>query len=123
MLYLRRQSLMLLLAALAVTLLVPFTVAFAKGSPIRFRASIVSVAQTSDTDAVVTVRLQSFEIPIHINGDTEIEFDGDEVGIDGLSVGAFIKVAGFFSAGGIVAEEINILDILEGQFRLRGTIT
>lgn len=120
--YLRRQSLAVL-GVFAVTLLVPFTNAFAKGSPIRFAASVVSVEQTSDTEAIVTVGLQSFEIPIHVNADTEIEFNGDEVGIDGLSVGAFIKVAGFFSAEGIVAEEINILDILEGQFRLRGTIT
>jgi hypothetical protein len=97
--------------------------AMAKGSDIRFRATVVRVDEAADGGATVTVRLQSVDVGILANADTEIESQGDEVGLDGLSAGAFVKIAGFFSADGIVAEEIDILDTVDGQFRLRGAIS
>ena len=117
------QSMLLSLAFFALTSLVSPASVFAGGSDVRFRATVVSVDQTSDTEAIVTVRLQSFNVPIIVNSDTEIESSGDEVGLAGLTAGAFIKISGFFSPEGITAEEIDILDSIEGQFRLRGTIS
>ena len=117
------RSMLWNLALIALILVAPSVPGFAKGSDVRFRATVVSVSQTSETDGTVTVRLQGFEVPIIVNGDTEIESFGDEVGLAGLTAGVFIKVAGFFSSDGITAEEIDILDISEGEFRLRGTIS
>ena len=91
----------------------------AKGSSVRFRATVVAVEQTSEIEGTVIVRLQSFNVPVVVNGDTEIESSGDEVGLEGLRAGAFVKISGFFSPDGITAEEIDILDTSEGQFRLR----
>ena len=118
------NSLKLFVAALAATtLLFSTSNLMAKGSDIRFRATVVRVDQTSATEATVTVKLQSFDVGILVNADTEIESHGDEVGLEGLTAGAFVKIAGFFSDAGIVAEEIDILDTVDGQFRLRGTIS
>ena len=117
-------SLRLLIATSIVALLViPPPSAAAKGSDIRFRATVVRVDETADGGATVTVRLQGFDVGILANADTEVESNGDEVGLNGLSAGTFVKIAGFFSADGIVAEEIDILDTVEGQFRLRGVIS
>ena len=103
-----------LLATLIVAALIaPADEAFGKGSSVRFRATVVRVDQTSDTEATVTVKLQSFDVGILVNADTEIESHGDEVGIEGLSAGTFVKIAAFFSGDGIVAEEIDILDTVE----------
>lgn len=97
--------------------------ALAKGSDVSFRGTVDSVTQTSDTEATVTIRLQNFNVEVLVNGDTEIESDGDDVGLAGLTAGTYIKISGFFSTDGITAEEIDILDTNEGQFRLRGLIT
>ena len=96
---------------------------YAKGTDVRFQATVNAIDATSETDATVTVQVEGFEIPIIVNSDTEIELAGEEVGLAGLSVGDFIKIAAFFSPEGITAEEMSILDGSEGEFRLRGRIT
>ena len=117
------RSMLLSLACFALTSLVSPASVSASGSDVRFLAAVVGVVQTSETEAIVIVRLQSFNVPIIVNDDTEIESSGDEVGLEGLSAGAFIKISGFFSPDGITAEEIDILDAIEGHFRLRGRIS
>ena len=117
------RSMLLSLAFFALMSLVSPASASASGSDIRFLAAVAGVVQTSETEGFVIVRLQTFNVPIIVNGDTEIELSGDEVGLEGLTAGAFIKLSGFFSPDGITAEEIDILDAFEGPFRLRGRIS
>jgi hypothetical protein len=114
---------LLIATSIVALLLIPPRSAAAKGSDIRFRATVVRVDETADGGTTVTVRLQGFDVGILANADTEVESNGDEVGLNGRSAGSFVKIAGFFSADGIVAEEIDILDTVEGQFRLRGVIS
>lgn len=116
----------LLLVAFAAISLPGFLLA--KGSPVRFSGVVARVDRVTSTQGTatvqgtVTVRLAGFEVPVQVNGDTEIESDGDQVGLAGIGVGDFLKVRAFFVNNGIMAEEIDILDDEAPQFRLRGNI-
>jgi hypothetical protein len=63
-----------------------------------------------------------FDLSIRITTNTEIALAGDIVGLKGVSPGDFVKVSGFFTATGIVAQDLEILDDTSGEFRLRGSI-
>ncbi len=93
-----------------------------RGTDVTFRGTVTRVEQTSG-GGTVTVRLVGFDVAVKVTGETDIESHGDAVGLTGIRVGDFVKVSGFFSASGIVAKEIQILDAQEGEFRLRGMIT
>ena len=111
--------------ALAVSVLLSLMVvsSAAKGTELKFRAMVTQIVQTTPTEGTVTVELFGIDVPIQVNSDTEIEIDGDDDGIASVSVGDFVKIEGFFSELGIVAEEIEVLDGQVEQFRLRGLIS
>ena len=95
----------------------------AKGAEFKFESFVIAVSQ-SDTDlATVVVSLHGVDLPLIVNGDTEIRSGGDEIDIVDLSIDDFVKVDAFFSAEGIVAEEIAVLDERGEQFRLSGRLT
>ncbi len=123
--YTYRSTLRYTFRSLAVFVLLSVLVvsSAAKGTELKFRAMVKQIVQTTPTEATVTVELFGIEIPIRVNSDTEIEMDGNDEGLVSVSVGDFIKIDGFFSELGIVAEEIEILDGQVEQFRLRGLIS
>lgn len=95
----------------------------AKGNDVQFHGTVLGVEMQSATQGVLTLRVMSFQVPVRLTGDTEIEAHGDEVGLKGISIGDFVKVSGFFTNSTIVAKEVEVLDRGEGEFRLRGPIT
>jgi hypothetical protein len=107
------------------------TPGFAKGNDVEFHGTVVSLSMqsttsspsTTATQGTLTLRVMGIQVPVRLTSDTEIEAHGDEVGRDGISVGDFVKISGYFTNGAIVAREVEILDGGEGEFRLRGPIT
>jgi hypothetical protein len=97
--------------------------AMAEGQDVDFFGTVLEIDMESATEGTLTVRLMGSPVSLNITGDTEIEGHGDELGLDDLSVGDFVKVSGVFSNSAITANEIEIIDGGEGEFRLRGTIT
>lgn len=99
---------------------------FAKGSELEFSALIAEIDQPAEGDSTVIVSLFSestdFDITIIVDTNTKIESNGNEIDLSELEIGDYIKVSAFFSDGGIVAEEIDLLDGRIGQFRMRGLI-
>jgi uncharacterized protein DUF5666 len=102
------------------------SVAFAKGSELGFRATVAEISKSTEGDSTVTVSVFSdstgFDFAILVNGNTKIESNGNPIALSELEIGDFIRVRAFFSAAGIVAEDIDLLDGRIGQFRLRGLI-
>ncbi len=102
------------------------SVVFAKGSELGFRATVAEVNQSPEGDSSVTVSVFSdstgFDFTILVNTNTKIESSGNPIALSDLEIGDFIRVRAFFSAAGIVAEDIDLLDGRIGQFRLRGLI-
>lgn len=98
------------------------SIAYGKGADLSFRGTVKKI-ETTSTGGTVTLHLVGFDIPLKVDAETDIESHGDSVGLAGLSVGDFVKVSGFFSTSGIVAQEIQILDEEKGEFRLRGDIS
>ncbi len=102
------------------------SVVFAKGSELGFRATVAEVNQSPEGDSSVTVSVFSdstgFDFTILVNANTKIESSGNPIALSELEIGDFIRVRAFFSAAGIVAEDIDLLDGRIGQFRLRGLI-
>ena len=99
------------------------SIAYGKGADLSFRGTVKKIETTSTGNGTVTLHLVGFDIPLKVDAETDIESHGDTVGLAGLSVGDFVKVSGFFSTSGIVAQEIQILDEEKGEFRLRGDIS
>lgn len=99
------------------------SLATAKGSEIKFSSFVSAIVQTDVKEGTITVSIHDVEIDVIINGDTEIEESGEEVGIAVISVGDFVGITAFFSDAGIIADEIKVLDERSEQFRLRGLIT
>lgn len=97
--------------------------ALGRGADVSFKGTITRIEQTSAGRASVSVRLTGFDVAVLVDSETDIESHGDKVGITGLQVGMFVRVAGNFGSGGIVAREIHILDGDDSEFRLRGTVT
>ena len=95
----------------------------AKGSELKFNSLVISVSQTGSNEGTLTVSVRDVEIPISINGDTEIQGSGEEIDLEDISAGDFVKVNAFFSDTGLVANEIAVLDERSPQFRFRGFIT
>lgn len=94
-----------------------------KGNDVQFHGTVGRVETTTGGQGTLTLQVMGFDIPVRISSDTEIETHGDQVGLDGLKVGDFVKVSGFFSSPQIVAREIEVLDRGSSEFRLRGPIT
>ena len=95
---------------------------FAKGTDLQFRGRVSDVMQSGPNEGSVVVDLLGFSVTVAVNSDTEIESSGDDEDLGSISIMDFIKVEGFFSDTGIVAEEIEVLDTSIRQFRLRGPI-
>ena len=95
----------------------------AKGSEIKFNSLVVSVNQSGDGEGTIVVSVRDIDIPIIVNLDTEIEESGEEIDLEDISAGDFVKVQSFFSDEGLVADEITVLDERSEQFRFRGAIT
>lgn len=116
------------LVALLVVLCPLSSAVFGRGTDLSFRGTVTMVESTpagsnSVGTGTVSVRAVGFDIPVQVNAETDIESHGDKVGIDGIAAGQFVKVSGFFSAAGIFAKEIQILDKADNEFRLRGSIS
>lgn len=95
----------------------------AKGGELKFHSVVVAVSQTAGDAGSVTATIHGADVPIIVNGDTEIVESGEEIGLGDVSAGDFIKVNSFFSDEGLVADEIEILDVRQEQFRFRGAIS
>ena len=106
---------------LGILLFSPLAV-MAKGAEFKFESFVIGVSGVDEL-ATVVVSLHGVDLPLIVNGDTEIRSGGDEIDIEDLSIDDFVKVDAFFSAEGIVAEEISVLDERGEQFRLSGRLT
>lgn len=95
----------------------------AKGSELKFESLVISVDQTTANGGSITVTIHDVEVPVIVNGDTEIEEGGEEVGLGDISAGDFVKINAFFADEGLVADEVKMLDERVEQFRLRGLVT
>ncbi len=99
---------------------------FAKGSELEFRATVAEINQVVDGDSILTISVFSdssdFDFAILVTSSTKIESSGNSIALSELEIGEYIRVRAFFSAAGIVAEDIDLLDGRVGQFRLRGEI-
>lgn len=100
-----------------------YSAAFGRGNEVQFSGTVIRLDLTSSTQGTITLRVMGLEVPVRITGDTEIETDGDEIGLKGIRAGDFVKVSGFFTNSAIVAREIEVVDRGIGEFRLRGPIT
>ncbi len=97
--------------------------ALAKGAELKFESLVILVAQTAANEGSITVTIHDVQVPVIVNGDTEIEESGEEVGLADISAGDFIKINAFFADEGLVADEVKVLDERTEQFRLRGSIS
>jgi hypothetical protein len=95
----------------------------ADNSDLKFQSVVSAVSQTDSTAGTVTVSIHGLDIAVIVNGDTEINESGEEVGLAAVSAGDFVEIDSFLSDQGIVADEINVLDERNEQFRLKGVIT
>ena len=95
----------------------------AKGSELKFDSAVQAVSQTSASEGTVTIITNGFEVPIIVNGDTEIHVAGSEGALDELDVGDVIRVNAFFAAEGITAESIAVMAMAEAHFRLHGEVS
>ena len=99
---------------------------FAKGSELEFKATVAEIEQVIDGDSILTISVFSdstnFNFGILVTDSTKIESNGNSIALSELEIGDYIRVRAFFSADGIVAEDIDLLDGRIGQFRLRGEI-
>jgi Domain of unknown function (DUF5666) len=112
-----------ILEALAVATLALPPHALGKGTNVQFLGTVTRVNQISAGQGSVTVQVMGFDLSVKINTNTEIALAGDIVGLKGISPGDFVKVSGFFTTAGIVAQDLEILDDTLGEFRLRGSIS
>lgn len=121
----RSQSKVQMVAAVLFAFCTFSPLAFGRGPDLTFRGTVSKIENTSTVNGTVTIRVVGFDVPIKVDATTDIESHGDSVGLAGLAVNDFVKVAGFFSSSGIVAKEIQILEKEKdtGEFRLRGNIT
>jgi hypothetical protein len=119
----KNRSKVRILSALAFALFWLCPAALPKGTDVKFDGTVSKVEQSTTTTGTVTVRAVGFDIPVKVTADSDIVLHGDKVGLAGIKVNDFVKVDGFFSSSGIVADEIQILDDAKGQFRLRGPVT
>ncbi len=97
--------------------------AVAKGSELKFHSSVIAISQSDGDDGTVDVMIHDIVVGVIVNGDTEIGESGEEIGLEDLSVGDFVRVNAFFSDTGLVADEIEVLDVRHEQFRFRGEIS
>ncbi len=97
--------------------------AIAKGGELKFNSIVIAVSQTDSNEGSIEVTIHDVAVSIIVNGDTEISESGEEVGLADVSAGDFVKVNSFFSDAGLVADEVEILDVGDEQFRFRGAIT
>lgn len=95
----------------------------AKGADLKFQSLVSAISQGDSSIGTVTVSIYGLDVEVIVNGGTEIIESGEEIDLASLSVGDFVEISGFFSAEGIVAEEIKVLDERSEQFRLRGLIS
>lgn len=82
----------------------------ANGPELKFTSVISSVNQTNSESGVVEINIQALAVPIVVNGDTEIKYQSEHIGLSELSAGDLVEVEAFFSDEGITADEIEILD-------------
>lgn len=97
--------------------------ALAKGAELQFDSTVVSVIVTEPHIGTVTVTMTDFDVPLTVNGDTEIVAGGNQVSLEDITTGDTVRINAFLSDAGITAEGILILDSLQEQFRLQGQIT
>jgi hypothetical protein len=95
----------------------------AKGPELKFTSIVTAVDQTNAESGIVSISIQGLELPVVVNSDTEIEYQGELADIAAIAAGDLLKVEVFFADGGLIAEEVQILQTRFQQFRLRGVIT
>ncbi|GAB5497718.1 MAG: hypothetical protein PsegKO_00290 [Pseudohongiellaceae bacterium] len=98
------------------------TTLLAKGGEIKFTSTIISVSQSDSDIGSIEVAIHSVTVPIIINGDTELTEAGEEISLAELPAGAFVLIDSFFSDEGLVADEVEVVDKRDEQFRFRGEI-
>jgi hypothetical protein len=96
--------------------------ALAKEGEIKFTSTVISVSQSDSDVGAIEVTIHDIVVPIIVNGDTELEEAGEEISLADLTAGAFVRIDSFFSAEGLVAEEVNVVDQRGEQFRFRGEL-
>lgn len=99
------------------------TQAFSKGAEFKFDSTVASISTSGVDSGTFTVEFTDFQVPVIVNGDTEITEGGSEITISELMAGDSIRIEAFFSDAGITAEEIFVLESSGEQFRLNGVIT
>lgn len=124
----KQVKLVSILLLILMLLIISSTIAMAKSSELEFRGTVMNIAISNDDgDSIVKVKLitshsPDFEVPIIVLGATEIESNGYHIPLSEVEVGDIVKINGFFSEDGIVAESIYVLDGGLGKFHLRGVI-
>ncbi|MCG8413024.1 MAG: DUF5666 domain-containing protein [Pseudomonadales bacterium] len=95
----------------------------AKGGELIFESEVTAVEVSEENHGSISVKIHDAEIPVIINNDTEIEEGGEDIALDNVMVGDFVEIAGFFAEEGLVADEVEILDMQGEQFRLQGAVS
>jgi hypothetical protein len=95
----------------------------ADSADLKFQSIVSAVSQTNSTAGTITVSIHGLDIAVIVNGDTEVNEGGEEVDLASVSAGDFVEINSFLSDQGIVADEINVLDQRNEQFRFKGVIT
>lgn len=112
-----------------ITLMITFTGlllstgVLAKGAELKFDSTVVATTTAGVDTGTVTVEFNDFEVPLNVNGDTEIREGSIEITLAEVQVGDAVHVEAFFSDEGVTAEEILIMTSSGEQFRLRGRIS
>jgi len=109
-------------ASLLGAFLLPSHSSLATGANVDFSSLVSTVEATGVDEGTVTVTLHGIEVSVATNGDTEIKSGGEEIALEEISAGDFVKIEAFFSDEGIVADEIEVLDNFGEHFRFRGTV-
>lgn len=96
---------------------------FATGSELKFTATVHSIDPSDVDSGVVTISVQEIEVPIQVNGDTEIEGDGIVLALSDLNIGDRVKVDAYFAEPGIVANEITVIIPRDPSFDFKGELS
>ncbi|HEY2934545.1 MAG TPA: DUF5666 domain-containing protein [Acidobacteriota bacterium] len=104
-----------------------FTPAFAEGlnnNEVEFTGVISSVVQNGEGGGTLFVKFDNLDLRVLVNSQTNLQGTaGEEIFFDDILADQSVQVTGKFSASGILASDLKLLNKSENDFSLRGHIT
>lgn len=96
---------------------------FASEGELKFTSVVTSVNQADVDSGTVVMSIRSLDVPIVVNGGTDIRFQSENIGLADLDAGDIVEVRAFLSDEGFTASVIEILETRFQRFRFTGEIS